>query len=109
MDSAISLLLGIMAWGLTAASFAILLVWLDIPLHSALAIYPLTMLAGAASMLPGGLGSTEATMVGLLAYMGSPLRFGDGRGHRDTLDYFVVVDSARGMCNGCLGDQSKRA
>lgn len=74
-DSGISLLFGIMAWGLTAASFALLLAWLgvDIPLLSALAIYPLAMLAGAASLLPGGLGSTEATVVGLLIYMGSPL------------------------------------
>lgn len=74
-DLATSLLLGIVAWGMTAGSFALLLVWLgiDIPLFSALAIYPLAMLAGAASMLPGGLGSTEVTVAGLLVYMGFPL------------------------------------
>lgn len=33
---------------------------------NALALFPVAMLAGAASMLPGGLGSTEATLVALL-------------------------------------------
>jgi uncharacterized protein (TIRG00374 family) len=38
-----------------------------------MAVYPLSMLAGAASMLPGGVGSTEATIVGLLSLFDVPL------------------------------------
>jgi len=36
-------------------------------------IYPLSMLAGAASMLPGGVGSTEVTIVGLLSMHDVPI------------------------------------
>jgi uncharacterized protein (TIRG00374 family) len=46
---------------------------IDLPLSTSIAIYPLSMLVGAASMLPGGLGSTEATIVALLALNQAPL------------------------------------
>ena len=69
LDVFVSLILGIVAWGITSFSFVLLLSHLGvlIPVSSALAIYPLAMLAGAASMLPGGIGSTEATIVVLLS------------------------------------------
>lgn len=75
LDILVSLLLGMAAWGLTAFAFVFLLGHLDIslPLLTSLAIYPTAMLAGAASMLPGGLGSTEATVIALLAGMGVTL------------------------------------
>lgn len=68
IDVTVSLGLGLLAWGLLALSFHWLLGRLgaDVPVLTALAIYPLSMLVGAASMLPGGLGSTEATIVILL-------------------------------------------
>jgi uncharacterized protein (TIRG00374 family) len=74
-DITAALLLGCVAWGSVACSFLLLITWLGIglPVTDALAIYPLAMLAGAASMLPGGLGSTEATIVLLLSGMGSPV------------------------------------
>ena len=38
-----------------------------------LALFPVAMLAGAASMLPGGLGSTEAILIALLTFSGAAL------------------------------------
>jgi uncharacterized protein (TIRG00374 family) len=74
-DFGVSLLLGLIAWGLVALSFAWLLgkLGLSIPLPASLAIFPLSMLVGAASMLPGGLGSTEATVVALLVLQQVPV------------------------------------
>lgn len=75
LDSMVSLLLGLLAWSCITFSFVWLLAQLNIaiPIQSALAIYPLAMLAGAASMLPGGVGSTEITIVALLAIFSAPL------------------------------------
>ena len=69
VDVLLSLGLGMIAWSLTSLCFVFLLRALDvpIPLPSAMAIYPLAMLAGAASMLPGGIGSTEVAIVALLS------------------------------------------
>jgi uncharacterized protein (TIRG00374 family) len=69
LDILVSALLGLIAWTLTSLSFVYLLDHLDLelPVLESLAIYPLSMLVGAASMLPGGLGSTEATIVALLS------------------------------------------
>ncbi|ABM30672.1 lysylphosphatidylglycerol synthase transmembrane domain-containing protein [Paracidovorax citrulli] len=74
-DMAVSFGLGLAAWMIIAASFAWLLQGLDIalPLRAALSTYPTAMLAGAASMLPGGIGTTEATIVALLALHAVPL------------------------------------
>jgi hypothetical protein len=57
LDVLVSMVLGVLAWSLTSFSFVWLLnhLGVSIPILSALAIYPLSMLAGAASMLPGGL------------------------------------------------------
>lgn len=43
------------------------------PLLSALGIYQLAILAGAASVVPGGVGSTEVTIVALLSLFEVPL------------------------------------
>ncbi len=70
-DVCLSLAWGLVAWGLVALSFCWLLGRLGgpagtLPMLTALSIYPLSMLAGAASMIPGGLGSTEAAIIALL-------------------------------------------
>jgi uncharacterized protein (TIRG00374 family) len=66
----ISFGLGLLAWSLTAMSFVVVLYKMQIvvPILSAIGIYPLAMLVGAASMLPGGLGSTEGAIVAQLQW-----------------------------------------
>jgi len=75
LDMLLTLALGILAWGLASLAMVWLLLQLGIqlPLATALSIYPTAMLAGAASMLPGGIGSTELTIVALLALHAVPL------------------------------------
>ncbi len=75
LDAVVSLALGLLAWGSIAFSFVWLLnqLGIAIPTLSALAVYPLAMLAGAASMIPGGVGSTEVSIVALLAVFDVPL------------------------------------
>lgn len=70
-----SLLLGLAAWCSTALAFVFLLnaLQLQVPFLAAFAAYPLAMLAGAASMLPGGVGSTEAAIVVQLQWHGIPV------------------------------------
>lgn len=72
-DAALSFALGLGAWGLLALAFSGMLSRLGIeaPFPASLAIYPLSMLAGAASMIPGGLGSTEAAITLLLTHFGA--------------------------------------
>ena len=41
-----------------------------LPLNLSFSLYPLAMLAGAASMIPGGIGTTEATIILLLSLAG---------------------------------------
>ncbi len=74
-DAAVCLVTGLAAWSLTAGAFVLLLHHLNVSLPPlvAFAAYPLAMLAGAASMLPGGIGSTEATLVALLSWSAVPL------------------------------------
>ncbi|MCK6374239.1 MAG: flippase-like domain-containing protein [Zoogloea sp.] len=74
-DMLLSLIAGMGAWLVTSWSFVYLLGALGIQLEGfkALALFPVAMLAGAASMLPGGLGSTEATLVALLTLGGAAL------------------------------------
>jgi uncharacterized membrane protein YbhN (UPF0104 family) len=71
----ICVLLGIGAWSVTAYAFVHLLdsLRLDVPWLAAFSAYPLAMLAGAASMLPGGVGSTEAAIVVQLQWHGVPV------------------------------------
>ncbi len=68
-DTSLALALGISGWGLTSLAFVYLLQSLQIaaPFNAAFALYPLAMLAGAASMIPGGVGSTEVAIIVLLS------------------------------------------
>lgn len=108
LDMLISLLLGLAAWGITAFSFAWLLGVLGgaIPLLSALAIYPLAMLAGAASMVPGGVGSTEVTIVALLSLFEVPLGIATlaAVGIRFASIWFAVFCGFIAMCVLEIGD-----
>jgi uncharacterized protein (TIRG00374 family) len=71
----ISFALGLCAWLLTALSFVIVLhgLGIGVAISSALGMYPLAMLVGAASMLPGGLGTTEAAIVAQLQLHDVPM------------------------------------
>ncbi|RON43028.1 lysylphosphatidylglycerol synthase transmembrane domain-containing protein [Pseudomonas frederiksbergensis] len=61
-------LLSLLAWSLEALAFYWILsaMGLDVPLTFAMFVYAISMLAGALSFMPGGLGSAEAVMVALL-------------------------------------------
>jgi len=75
LDLLVSLLTGLLAWGLTSYAFVLLLdqLAIGIPVMLAFSFYPVAMLAGAASMLPGGIGSTEAVLIVLLSGLGVSL------------------------------------
>ncbi len=70
----VGVLLGLGAWSVTAYAFVYLLyaLKLDVPLLASFSAYPLAMLVGAASMLPGGVGSTEAAIMVQLQWHGVP-------------------------------------
>lgn len=72
---ALALVIGAGAWVVAAWGFAFLLAFLGVAMEAseAVALYPLAMLAGAASMLPGGVGSTEVAIIGLLSRHGTSL------------------------------------
>ncbi len=63
---------GVVAWTLTSLAFAGLCIamGLSLPLHALVGIYPLAMLVGALSFVPGGVGTTEAAIVLLLRQFG---------------------------------------
>lgn len=65
--------LGLIAWGAEGLAFYYIMHVLgsDISLQTALFIYSFSMLVGALSFLPGGLGGTEAAMVVLLMLSGT--------------------------------------
>lgn len=62
------ILTGLVAWGAEGVAFYYIMQVLgsDMSLQTAVFIYAFSMLVGAISFLPGGLGGTEATMVALL-------------------------------------------
>jgi len=68
----VSLLLGAVAWSVQSLAFVWFLGQLGalVPWTTAMAVFPLAQLVGAASMLPGGIGSTEAAVVSLLVASG---------------------------------------
>ena len=68
----IGFLLGLAAWSLQGFAFYYLLNVLDTPLSLsiAMAIYAISLLAGALSFIPGGIGATEAVMYLLLTQVG---------------------------------------
>lgn len=65
-------LLSLAAWSAEAFAFHWILVWMgvDLSLRYAVFVYALSMLAGAISVMPGGLGGAEAAMVALLLVKG---------------------------------------
>jgi glycosyltransferase 2 family protein len=71
----LGLAIGIGAWTAEGYGFALLLQALGqpLPLTTAIAIYTLSMLAGAVSFMPGGLGGSEATMIVLLTLCKVPV------------------------------------
>ena len=70
-----ALVMGVFAWGAEGVAFYYILEFLgaDISLSIAIGIYAASMIAGAISFIPGGLGSAEAAMGGLLVLAGVPL------------------------------------
>ena len=74
---AVALGLGAIGWTSEGVSFFLLLRAIDpgagIGVAACVFIFVFAMLVGAVSVLPGGLGSTEATMIGLLTLQGVPL------------------------------------
>lgn len=68
----LGLLLAIIAWGLEAVNlfFITTMLQVEISFLDTLFIYAFAKLVGAISMIPGGMGSTEATMVALLMLQG---------------------------------------
>jgi uncharacterized protein (TIRG00374 family) len=69
---AMATLISVVAWGAEALAFYWVLNWLgaDISLTFAVFVYALSMLVGALSFLPGGLGGAEAVMISLLVLKG---------------------------------------
>ena len=67
------LLLGLVAWSIQGFAFFYILTTLDvnITLYGAMAIYAISLLAGALSFIPGGIGATEAVMGLLLIASGA--------------------------------------
>lgn len=67
--------LSLVAWAAEAWAFHLILQWmgLDVPLAYSVFVYAVSMLAGALSFMPGGLGGAEAVMVGILGIVGAAL------------------------------------
>lgn len=62
----------VIAWGAEALAFYFLLLWCgyDVGFTFAMFVYAISMLVGALTFLPGGLGGAEAAMVSLLIWQG---------------------------------------
>jgi uncharacterized membrane protein YbhN (UPF0104 family) len=70
-----ALVLSVIGWSSEGLSLYVLLHALAVPVNplACVFIFSFSMLVGAISVLPGGLGSTEATMIGLLTTQSVPL------------------------------------
>ena len=68
-------LLSVTGWAAEAFAFFLILRWMGLEVDVAFAVFvfAIGMLAGALSFMPGGLGSTEGVMVGLLIWQGVAL------------------------------------
>ena len=68
-------LLSVTGWAAEAFAFFLILRWMGLEADVAFAVFvfAISMLAGALSFTPGGLGSTEGVMVGLLIWQGIAL------------------------------------
>jgi uncharacterized protein (TIRG00374 family) len=61
--------LGIFSWGITSCILIYILYSLGLIDHfnaELISVYPISMLAGALTFIPGGVGATEITMVSIL-------------------------------------------
>ncbi len=69
---AFGLAIGVLAWSLNSATLVLILHSLDVSLPALLqwSLLPLAILVGAASMIPGGIGSTELVVVTVLVAHG---------------------------------------
>ena len=67
-----TLLFGVIGWSFEGLAFWLLLEWMgaDLDIWTSIAIFLIAILSGALSGLPGGLGGTEASAVGLLLLQG---------------------------------------
>ena len=72
---ALATLLSLIGWAAEAFAFFLILNWmgLDVSVFFAVFVFSISMLAGALSFTPGGLGSTEGVMVGFLLWQGVSL------------------------------------
>ncbi len=72
--SAVATLISLAAWSCEAFAFHLVLdrMGVDVGLGWAMSVYALSMLAGAISFLPGGLGGAEGVMMALLLIAGAP-------------------------------------
>jgi len=68
----VGLLFSTVAWGMESVSLYLIMDALHLPatLFQSNFVYCFSTIVGALSMLPGGIGGTEAGMIGLLAFMG---------------------------------------
>jgi len=70
-----SMLAGAAAWSLTAGVFVLICIQMQLDLDATplvlLGIYPLAMLVGALSFVPGGVGTTELAIVLMLQHVGA--------------------------------------
>jgi glycosyltransferase 2 family protein len=75
---AVGLVVSTISWGMESLCLYIILqgLQLDVTLLQANFVYCFSTLVGALSMLPGGIGGTEAGMIGLLAFLGISYRAG---------------------------------
>ena len=66
--------LSLVAWAAEAFAFSLILRWMGVEVSLAFAVfvYAISMLAGALSFMPGGLGSAEAIMISLLVWQNAP-------------------------------------
>jgi uncharacterized membrane protein YbhN (UPF0104 family) len=74
MEVAFSLSVGLIAFGVQSLGFVHLISTLGIAIKpdAAIAVFPLATLVGAASMIPGGIGTAEAATVLILRQFGAP-------------------------------------
>jgi uncharacterized protein (TIRG00374 family) len=72
---AVAVALSILSWFLESLAFTLIVRGVDValPLRATTFVYAFAQLAGAVSMLPGGLGVAEGSLTGLLVGLGTPL------------------------------------
>jgi uncharacterized protein (TIRG00374 family) len=77
--------LSVIAWAAEAWAFYLILGWMNVEASLTLAIfvYAMSMLGGALSFMPGGLGGAEAIMIALLALQGAS--------HADAVAATVII------------------